>query len=443
MAITPGPADDFLDRLGVSENLRSLISRTAAEFELNSKWTSFDDFAYEAAEADASFDLNEVFRMPSSLGGVWTSEELSLTGLGLFEARTAPNTCATMFDLVLICVDRKRRLREGAAIGSGSLIDEYGWTSEAVQRAHEVIRLIPGLIGGGNEHEGSWQFDIFRGALLEYRLVESLEDLWAVLQRQAQEKLALQEEGIRSALTLGISTDSGGAFEYDARPGTLDAIDEQTPEERLWRANHIRVFLSHIHEYCEFAEDVCGVLRELGVDGFVAHTTIEPSRVWQDEIEYALNTSDVLVGLLHLGFAKSIWTQQEIGWALGRGIPTLMVRLGEDPTGFSGNFQASAGKSSSARTTASRILVWICTIAPFGPGLTQLLVASLCGATSYVDAKEAALRLDEIGHLTSPILDAITEAYLLNDQIGGHVAEPIVERILKRHGRNLPPRGSR
>jgi len=264
VAITPGPADDFLDRLGVSENLRSLISRTAAEFELNLKWTSFDDFAYEAAEADASFNLNEVFQMPSPLGGVWTSEELSLTGLGLFEARTAPNTCATMFDLVLICVDRKRRLREGAAIGSGSLIDEYGWTSEAVQRAHEVIRLIPGLIGGGNEHEGSWQFDIFRGALLEYRLVESLEDLWAVLQRQAQEKLALQEEGLRSAPTFGISTDSGGAFEYDARPGTLDAIDEQTPEERLWRANHIRFFLSHIHEYCEFAKDVCGVLREIG-----------------------------------------------------------------------------------------------------------------------------------------------------------------------------------
>jgi hypothetical protein len=169
---------------------------------------------------------------------------------------------------------------------------------------------------------------------------------------------------------------------------------------------------------------------------------IEPSRVWQDEIEYALNTCDVLVGLLHPGFSKSIWTQQEIGWALGRGIPTLMVRLGEDPTGFSGNFQGSAG-SISARTTASRVLVWLCTIAPFGPRLTQLLVASLRGATSYVDAKEAALRLDEIGHLTSPILDAIGEAYLLNDQIGGHVAEPIVERILKRHGRNLPSRGSR
>jgi hypothetical protein len=442
VTITPGPADDFLDRLGVSENLRSLIRRTGAEFELNSKWMSFDDFAYEASEADASFDLNEVFRMPSSLGGVWTSEELSLTGLGLFEARTAPTTCTTMLDLVVICVERKKRLRDGATIGSGSLIDEYGWTDDAVERAHRMIRLIPGLIGGGNEQEGNWQFDIFRGALLEYRLVESTDDLWAVLQRQAQEKLALQEEGLRSALSLGISTDPGGAFEYDAMPGTVDFVDEQTPEERLWRTNHIRVFLSHIHEHCEFTQDVCEVLRELGVDGFVAHTMIEPSQVWQDEIEYALNSSDVLVGLLHPGFSKSIWTQQEIGWARGRGIPTLMVRLGEDPTGFSGHFQASAG-SPSARITASRILVWLCTIAPFGPRLTQMLVASLRGATSYVDAKEAALRLDEIGHLTSPILDAIGEAYLLNDQIGGHVAESIVERVLKRHGRNLPPRVSR
>ena len=89
----------------------------------------------------------------------------------------------------------------------------------------------------------------------------------------------------------------------------------------------------------------CAGYYELGVDGFVAHTTIEPSRVWQDKIEYALNTSDVLVGLLHLGFAKSIWTQQEMGWVLGRAIRTLMVRLGEDPNGFCVNFQASAGKS--------------------------------------------------------------------------------------------------
>jgi hypothetical protein len=221
---------------------------------------SFDDFAYEAAEADASFDLNEVFRMPSTLGGVWTSEELSLSGLGLFEARAAPTTCTTMFDLVAICVERKKRLREGATIGSKSPIDEYGWTDDAVQRAHQVIRLIPGLIGGGNEQEGSWQFDVFRGALLEYRLVDSPDDLWAVLQRQAKEKLALQEEGLRSALSLDLSTDSGGAFEYDATPGTLDSVDEQTPEERLWRANHIRVFLSHIHEHCEFIQDVCGVL---------------------------------------------------------------------------------------------------------------------------------------------------------------------------------------
>ena len=91
MVITAGPADDFLDRLGVSDNLRALIRRTAAEFETDAKWVSFDTFAYEAADADASFDLNEVFRMPSVLGGVWTAEELSLTGLGLFEAANGTN----------------------------------------------------------------------------------------------------------------------------------------------------------------------------------------------------------------------------------------------------------------------------------------------------------------------------------------------------------------
>jgi len=145
---------------------------------------------------------------------------------------------------------------------------------------------------------------------------------------------------------------------------------------------------------------------------------------------------------LHPQFSESFWTQQELGWALGRGIPTLMIHLGEDPKGFQGRFQASRSDPSSPQMTAARVIVWLSTLAPFGPEITQRLVDSLQNANSFIEARTAATRLEEIGRLSPPILDAIGDGYLTNNQIPGHIAEPILQRIMQRHGRNLPPRPS-
>ena len=49
---------------------------------------------------------------------------------------------------------------------------------------------------------------------------------------------------------------------------------------------------------------------------------------------------DAFVALLTEGFHDSLWTDQEVGFALSRGVPILAVRLGKDPYGFIGKFQA-------------------------------------------------------------------------------------------------------
>ncbi len=102
----------------------------------------------------------------------------------------------------------------------------------------------------------------------------------------------------------------------------------------LWLLDHVRVFVSHLSSHERFAAEVVEELQKLRIDGFVAHKDIEPDLEWQNEIESALATCHVLVGLLHEGFSQSAWTQQEVGWALGRGVPVLMVALEEIPTGF-------------------------------------------------------------------------------------------------------------
>ena len=119
-------------------------------------------------------------------------------------------------------------------------------------------------------------------------------------------------------------------------------------------------------------------LRQIGIDGFVAHVSIEPDAEWQEEIEHALLSCDVLVGLLHPGFSASYWTQQEVGWALGRGIPVQMIRLGEDPVGFRAKRQARSPRNPPTPwSVASSIAVGLSTHPTFGPTVVARLVRSL------------------------------------------------------------------
>lgn len=123
-----------------------------------------------------------------------------------------------------------------------------------------------------------------------------------------------------------------------------------------WEADHFRLFISHVSESHVDASALANILRGCyGVDGFVAHADIEPSADWQTEIEASFQTMDALLAYLTPGFAASLWCNQEVGWALGRGSLALSVRLGEDPRGFAGRFQAVAGRDGRPVGIAERV----------------------------------------------------------------------------------------
>jgi hypothetical protein len=97
------------------------------------------------------------------------------------------------------------------------------------------------------------------------------------------------------------------------------------------------------------------VLAPLGISAFVAHEDIHPTLEWQVEIERALHTMEAFVSMHTLGFSKSIWTQQEIGFAVGRGTKIIALRMGEDPTGFISKRQALNRGSRTAEEIAADI----------------------------------------------------------------------------------------
>ena len=112
---------------------------------------------------------------------------------------------------------------------------------------------------------------------------------------------------------------------------------------RLWPDGRFRLFLSHLSDDKVEVSALKSALEIYGITAFVAHEDIEPTLQWRDEIELGLKSMHALVALVTPEFHNSHWTDQEIGWALGRSIPVISVRLGKDPRGFAGKFQALSG----------------------------------------------------------------------------------------------------
>ena len=132
--------------------------------------------------------------------------------------------------------------------------------------------------------------------------------------------------------------------------------------ERLWGSGSPRVFISHISEYRELAHSLKSALNSYGIASFVAHDDIEPMKEWEDEIVRALRSMDMLVALLTKGFRTSKWTDQEVGAALGRQVRVIPVRMGTDPYGFIGRYQAISEdpkKPGAAARIASAVFKYI------------------------------------------------------------------------------------
>ncbi len=112
-----------------------------------------------------------------------------------------------------------------------------------------------------------------------------------------------------------------------------DAAPAQQPAVgRPWGTNPAAVFVSHVHEDAAFAGKVRDLLSKWwGIDAFVAHTDIDPSAAWRATIRSRLASCHFMVAILHDRFHLSQWCDQEVGWAMGRGIPVMPVRLGPAP----------------------------------------------------------------------------------------------------------------
>lgn len=116
-------------------------------------------------------------------------------------------------------------------------------------------------------------------------------------------------------------------------------IVQQPPE--IWPDNKtFRLFISHIAKDKDKATRLRGCLIPYHISGFVAHEDISPTKEWMVEIERALFAMDAFLAIHTKGFSASVWAQQEVGFAVARGVKIISFKMGEDPTGFISKHQA-------------------------------------------------------------------------------------------------------
>lgn len=200
----------------------------------------------------------------------------------------------------------------------------------------------------------------------------------------------------------------------------------------LWSDGKFRLFLSHLATHKVNVSSLKLQLSHFGVDGFVAHEDIEPSELWQNEIELALKSMHALVALVTPRFKESSWTDQEVGWAIGRGIPVIPVRLGHDPYGFLGKFQAISGSLEAPQPLAKEIVRILVSKPRISHVVRNALVRALSNSESFRVSKDVTDFLVECTEFTDIEKVILQQACKENYQVSS--AFGVTNRIQKLIG---------
>ena len=205
--------------------------------------------------------------------------------------------------------------------------------------------------------------------------------------------------------------------------------------ERLWGDGAVRVFISHTHEHKQEATGIKNHLGNIGMAAFVAHEDIEPMKEWEIEIEHALSSMDLLVALLTERFSESKWTDQEIGFAVGRQVPIVPVRMGKDPYGFMGKYQAISG-SQNNREIADAIFLYALSDESLKSSATDSYIMALDRSGSFSRSNLLAKYLPQIEHLSREQEETLVTAFNGNSQVSNafDLRADIVEHLKRMTG---------
>lgn len=122
-------------------------------------------------------------------------------------------------------------------------------------------------------------------------------------------------------------------------------------------------------------------------------------------------------------FEVSLWCHQEVGFALGKGVPIISLKLGhKDPPGFISHVQALRGHMDKPNGAARGLFPLIGKALGRQERLQEVLVTSFIESPSWTDAKSRFDRMAEhVTKLTAAELKQIVDAFHTSGQLNQSV----------------------
>lgn len=293
------------------------------------------------------------------------------------------------------------------------------------QRREEVVELLE----NSNARFGDINYDNWNGGTTTWALrLEVPVSIFA----SAQPRLAAVEKEIATGLAYLdrlFPNDPVGEVTISPIARSASVVGQRVaPSDievrRLWPEGRFRLFLSHVSKHKAAVSKLRDELELHGVAAFVAHEAIKPSLDWQKEIELALKSMHALAALITPDFHASNWTDQEIGWAFGRGFLVVPVRLGADPYGFAGKVQGISGSLDTPAALAIAIVESLLTNPQTHSEMRGALVVAFREANSFVIARAISKIVLEIADFTDEEKVILQKACTENGQIAGAFGVP-------------------
>ena len=197
-----------------------------------------------------------------------------------------------------------------------------------------------------------------------------------------------------------------------------DVISIHTGYSKFWRPDHLKLFVSHKSEHKKLVNELSDSLLPYGISCFVAHEDIEPTTEWRNEIEKALRSMDVFLAFLTDNFSDGDWTNQEVGFAIARGVPIIPLKISsKNPCGFMSIYQALQGQVDNPKRLAKGIFNLISRKFDKKNLVRKAAIAAFINSTSFFDADEAFKRLQAFKDFTDIELENLVNGFNSNNQL--------------------------
>jgi hypothetical protein len=373
------------------------------------------------AKSGSNLDLARIIRqLPSDLGYQDLGNGTAVLNLsGIWAIGPASKELEDFMLAMSHCVALYYGDEDKPILRSADLVAE-GLDQLRLKKLHILLQREPYLTAGGAVHpDGSWELHV-RDTAREFRGAKSVPQYLGIKARLDRDAIESGiDPSIWRAASIPMSTGPAITRKASAPAGSLAPLF---------------VFVSHTHEHRIEVSELASHLRPMGFTSFIAHEMIEPTSDWQTEIQAALHRCDLLIAYITDDFHSSSWTDQEVGWVLGRGRPIVAIQSPKTPYGFIAKFQGlSASRFRTSYALAYELGRAVVNAALTSQDeelierLTEQVVNSFCASQSYDSTRRllGLLRLTPGRWWTSERIERLRTAAVSNSQI----AEAVDERV--------------